>query len=201
MYGLQIKMDWENTYCTDITIGMKTVPVFFLERYYRGLHLNDTTSFRTARYLFTLGIEAVIKQGTFKRQTDVDKVFFSAIMRSCEPGFRNWVQNWKDVFIQLSSSKIRFKDFIIQQGEVDMTRRQYKEMMEEVQNISDFFRILNMGQACNLMSIFLNSLEWKYSTIFCSLPKVYPFAAKGKPTAVISTSQLTSLLPATKSAA
>jgi hypothetical protein len=187
MYDLQIRMDWENTYCTDITIGVKTVPIFFLERYYRGLHLNDTTSFRTARYLFSLGIEAVIKQGTFKRQLDVDEVFFSAILRSCEPGFINWVQNWKDVFIQLSSSRIRFKDFIIQQGEVDLTKRQYIEMMEEVENIRGFFRLLNMAQAYRLMSIFFNSLEWKYSTIFNSLPKVYPFAAKGKPAPMLST--------------
>jgi len=193
MYGLQIKMDWENTFCSDITIGVKTVPVFFLERYYRGLHLNDLQSFRTASYLFSLGIEAVIKQGTFKRQVDVDKVFFAAILRSCEPAFRNWVQNWQDVFIQLSSSRVRFKDFIIQQGHVDMSKRQYKEMMSEVENIRDFFKILNMRQAFRLMSIFLNSLEWQFSTIFCSLPQVYPFAAKGKPTALVSRTQVTSL--------
>lgn len=189
MFGLQIRMDWENTYCSDVTIGVKTVPVFLLERYYRGLHLYDSHSFRTARYLFSLGIEAVIKKGTFKRQLDVDRTFFAAILRSCEPAFRDWVQNWKDVVVQLSTSRIRFKDYIIHQGRVDLTKRQYKEMMEEVDNIKGFFRALNMPQAFRLMARFSYSLEWRYSTIFYSLPEVYPFAAKGKPTAVISKMQ------------
>jgi len=201
MYGLSIRMDWRNTFCSDITIGVKVVPVFFLERYYRGLHVNDSQSFRTAKYLFSLGIEAVIKQGTFRRQVDVDKVFFAAILRSCEPAFRDWVQNWKDVFIQLSSSRVRFKDFIIQQGNLDMTKRQYKEMMVEVDNIRGFFKALNMRQAFRLMSVFSDSLEWQYSTIFCSLPEVYPFAAKGKPTVLITSCQPTGLDAAAKRAA
>lgn len=186
MSFLQIRMDWESTYCSDITIGVKTVPVFLLERYYRGLHLYDSDAFKTAKYLFSLGIDAVIKRAHFKRQVDVDKVFFDAILRTCEPGFVDWAENWRDVVIQLSTSRIRFKEYIIHQGSVDLSKRQYDEMMEEVENIRDFFRILRMRKAFRLMYRFSNHLHWRYSSLFYSLPEVYPYALAGKPAALMA---------------
>ncbi len=180
MNFIQKRSDWITTSCDEITIGITTVSVSDLENYYTSIHACHSFPSRAARYLCSVGVEEVMRKQVYKNQGEVDKVFFGAVLLSCENFLIEWVNDWKEVYRQLGHSKAPFRKLIITEGFLLLTGKEYKCVSIEIRRIRRFFSILNMPGAVQMMLDFSDSILW-YSEKYIRLPDVYPFALKGKP--------------------
>src|SRR5690349_17375712 len=112
MYYLKRRKVWVPATYDEITIGIRGVSIDDLEKYYSGIHPYDSFHYKASRYLCALGLAEVTQIGVYKRQADVDKVFFDTVSRSCEKFLVDWVNDWREVYRQFAASKAPFRDLI-----------------------------------------------------------------------------------------
>lgn len=174
------RSDWLTTsHSSHVVIGANTLPLEDLENYYIGIHSYHTFYSRAARYLCSVGIDAVMKMPVYKCQSEMDRVFFQAVSASCENFLIQWVSDWKEVYKQLGHSRAPFRELIISKGELPLTGKECKAVYKETRKISRFFVLLNMPGAVQMMLDFADSILWRTQN-YKRLPEVHPFALKGK---------------------
>lgn len=191
MYYLKRTKMWVPATYDEITIGIKGVSIDELEKYYRGIHPYDSFYYNASRFLCTVGLEEVTKIGVYKRQIDVDKVFFDAVTASCETFLLEWASDWREVYRQLSVSKVPFRDLIVTGGSYELSSKAYRMLEVEISQMKRFFSLLNMQGAVRMLKYFCEFTLMLCRQLQQELPETYPFALKGKPM---------NMLPATGSA-
>lgn len=185
MYYLKRRKMWVPATYDEITIGIYGVSIDDLEKYYCGIHPHDSFHYKTSRYLCVIGLEEVTKIGVYKRQADVDKVFFDTVTRLCEKYLLEWVSDWREVYRQLSASRVPFRELVVTQRHHELSCRGYRNLKVEITRIKCFFSILNMDGALRMIKQFCYYNLCTGRELQYALPEVYPFALKGKPDTVL----------------
>lgn len=192
------KAEWINANSDEITIGIITVSAADLEKYYGNVHTFETYYYNESRGLCKIGVDAVLKMPVYRRQSDVDKVFFDAAANECQKFLLDFVESWRHVYQQLAASKVPFRDIITGNRRVLKNVRDYRMAYIETVNIRKFFRILNMQRAVEMIREFSDVILRHIDREVNALPTVYPFALKGKPIELPAAGNPLALLPANR---
>ncbi|WP_143708733.1 hypothetical protein [[Flexibacter] sp. ATCC 35208] len=161
----------------EVQVGNITYTRKQIVEYYKSIgptegSLND----KIAKYLSTVAMKKVLHMPIYENQAELDKVFFTEVLKLSLPFSIPWVNDWKEVYQQFTASRIPFRDLILKRVTYQY-RRNYKLAEKEVKNIRSFFYTMNMTCAVRMVDNFEAHV---LSQSLCS----YRFMAKQNPPAL-----------------
>lgn len=164
-----------------VTIGVREVHVYELFLYYAGIQRINAFSHKALMVLCKEGMEAVKKQRFYKRQIDVDRVFFAAAKKKAYSSVLNIVLNWQDVYRQLSTSHLPFRKLFLFYWFGGLHPQDFKKFIHEFKAIKSFFVVMGMNGAAFMVQRFIENFEWFNMIGVDRLSEKYPFALNGHP--------------------